>query len=317
MDHDAVSPPLTLAGKRVVLLLQGGGALGAYQVGAFAALDAACWQANTAIDWVGGISIGAVNAAVIAGPAGGDPSAELRRLWDNILAPEYPPYDFTRLWQSLPAPLRSGRLAALVPKYADWAWAAFNPFGQPHFFSSRVTDPSQNPWLAQWLRPLDTRELAFYDTGPLRATLDAHVDWNAINQAQVTRLSLGATRVRDGETVFFNSFVSVNPAYPHARIDAGAVLASGALPPGALVKPSAVPSLCARAAVPLGAAALLRNVRSVAVGPAPGGFPQLVNLNGDLRRRHAKAARQVRQVGNADREPNHAEHLGVLVETEQ
>ncbi len=232
MDRDVVSPPLALAGKRVVLLLQGGGALGAYQVGAFAALDAACRQANTAIAWVGGISIGAVNAAVIAGPASGDAGAELRKLWDEILAPPYPPYDFTRLWQSLPAPLRSGRLAPLAPKYADWAWAAFNPLGQRHFFGSRVSDPLQNPWLQQWLRPLDAGELAFYDTGPLRVTLDAHVDWNVVNAPGGTQLSLGATRVRDGETVFFNSFASVNPDYPQRVIRADDVLASGALPPG-------------------------------------------------------------------------------------
>ena len=63
------SPPLELEGKRVVLFLQGGGALGAYQVGAYKALEAACQQAkNNKVEWVAGISIGAVNAAVIAGP---------------------------------------------------------------------------------------------------------------------------------------------------------------------------------------------------------------------------------------------------------
>jgi NTE family protein len=81
------SPPLELEGKRVVLFLQGGGALGAYQVGAYKALEAACQQAKNKVEWVGGISIGAANAAVIAGPMGGDAAKELEQLWDEILSP--------------------------------------------------------------------------------------------------------------------------------------------------------------------------------------------------------------------------------------
>ncbi len=224
---------LKLDGKNVVLLLQGGGALGAYQVGAYTALDAACKQANppNKVAWVGGISIGAVNAAVIAGPMGGDPATELKQLWDEILSPPFPPFDYSSLWQSLPPFLRSGWLASLVPKYGDWTWMAFNPFGQPNFFGSRVLNPLQNPWVQEWARPLAASELAFYDTEWLRRTLDKHVKWGSINEDGGTRLSLGATRVRDGEVVFFNSFASQNPDWGPKAIRADHVLASGALPP--------------------------------------------------------------------------------------
>ena len=226
------SSSLKLDGKRVVLLLQGGGALGAYQVGAYTALEAACQQANNKVGWVGGISIGAVNAAVIAAPMGGDAATELRQLWDEILSPPFPPFDYNSLWQSLPPFFRSGWLAPLMPKYADFMWTAFNPFGQPNFFSSRVLNPLQNPWVLGWTRPLAASELAFYDTEWLRRTLDKHVRWGSINQDGGTWLSLGATRVRDGEVVFFNSFASQNPDWGPKAIKADHVLASGALPPG-------------------------------------------------------------------------------------
>jgi predicted acylesterase/phospholipase RssA len=231
MPNDEVGPRLELRGKRVVLLLQGGGALGAYQVGAHAALAQACGAADTAIAWVGGVSIGAINAAVIAGPKSGDAAAELRALWNEILSPPFPPYDTSAGWDRLPPALRANPLAPLVPKYANWAFSAFNPLGQPHFFGSRVLDPLANPWIAQWLRPLSAGELAFYDTAPLRATLDRHVDWAAIARSGATRLSLGATRVHDGETVFFNSFASRNPQWPRCALGADHVLASAALPP--------------------------------------------------------------------------------------
>jgi len=221
-----------LKDKRVVLFLQGGGALGAYQVGAHKALEEACHRVDNEIEWVAGISIGAVNAAVIAGPMGGDPAKELEQLWDEILSPSFPPFDYNGLWQNLPPFLRFGWLESLVPKYADWTWTAFNPFGQRNFFGSHVLNPLQNPWFLEWTRPLAARELAFYDTELLRRTLDKHVNWEAINRAGATRLSLGAARVRDGEVVFFDSFGSNNRDWPHGPIRVDHVLASGALPPG-------------------------------------------------------------------------------------
>jgi NTE family protein len=212
--------------------LQGGGALGAYQVGAFRALHAICRQTNAAVTWAGGISIGAVNAAVIAAPRGGDPAAELMNLWDDILSPPFAPFDTTRLWENTPPIVRSGWLAPLIPKYADVLWEALNPLGQRNFFSSRVLDPVRNPWIRQWAGPVAPGDLGLYDSRRLRETLDKHVDWKALERAAATRLSLGAARVRNGEIVFFNSFQSENTAWVNGPLQAAHVLASGALPPG-------------------------------------------------------------------------------------
>jgi NTE family protein len=230
---------ISLANKRVVLLLQGGGALGAYQVGAYKALAEACKEMGSRIDWVGGISIGAINAAVIAGPRCGDAVEELDKLWNDILSPDYPPYDYTGLWQFDSSFFPKVWLERLEPKYLDWMCAAYNPFGQRNFFTSRVMNPLLNPWYLQWSRPLAPNELAFYSTEPLRDTLDRHVDWEKIDRWDSTtpkgmRLSLGATRVIDGEVVFFNSFDSVKPreVWPgRQKIVSNHVMASGALPP--------------------------------------------------------------------------------------
>ena len=219
--------------KHVVLLLQGGGTLGAYQVGAFKALHELCRQEKTSVDWVGGISIGAVNAAVIAGPKCKDPLAELEALWEDLLK-RWPSSDWQDVWANLPPVIQRslGWLGELGPKYWDWTWTAFNPFGQMNFFTSRVLNPLENPWSTQWFSPEAPQELAFCDTRPLRRTLDDHVDWTAIDQPRATRLSLGAARVRDGEVVFFNSFRSENPEWGPKTITADHVMASGALPPG-------------------------------------------------------------------------------------
>jgi predicted acylesterase/phospholipase RssA len=231
MPPDTERSHLALAGKRVVLLLQGGGALGAYQVGAYTALAQACRAAGNAVSWVGGISIGALNAAVIAGPQGRDAAAELEHLWSEILSPPFPPFDWTAAWANIPERLRAGWLAPLAPKYTDWTWTAFNPAGQQNFFGSRVLDPLHNPWFLQWGGPLEADQLAFYDTAPLRKTLDVHVDWASINRGGGMRLSLGATRVRDGEVVFFNTFESQNPLWYRRDASVEQVLASSALPP--------------------------------------------------------------------------------------
>jgi NTE family protein len=159
--------PLNLKNKRIVLLLQGGGALGAYQVGAYQALQEEFQQQpsngeKATLDWVGGISIGAINAAIIAGHKNGDAAKELTDLWNDILSPACPPFDYTSVWKNLPPFLRSGWLAPLEPKYGDWMWTAYNLFGQENFFTSRVMNPFHNPWFLQWLRPLAQDELAFY-----------------------------------------------------------------------------------------------------------------------------------------------------------
>jgi NTE family protein len=214
---------LCLKDKHIVLLLQGGGALGAYQVGAFEALAKECAKTESKIEWVAGISIGAINSAVIAAPKSGDPVRELELLWDEILSPELPYTKLNGLMGTRsPMPWESW-LSSLGPRYMDWAWMAFNPRGQANFFSSRVLNPFSNPWVLQWFRKLERNELGFYDTRQLAETLDRHVNWKALDQADNTRLSVGATHLHDGEVKFFNSW--------ETPLSADHVRASGALPP--------------------------------------------------------------------------------------
>jgi len=230
-EEDAVAKPaiafpnqgLSLKNKQIVLLLQGGGALGAYQVGAFDALASECAKAENKIEWVAGISIGAINSAVIAAPKGGDAVRELELLWDEFLSPEYPPFDNTDLTQAWLSWSWQPWLSALEAKYLNWAWMSFNPCGQANFFSSRVLDPFHNPWVQQWFRKLDREQLAFYGTQPLAETLDRHVNWVSLKDPKNTHLSLGATHVCDGEVEFFNSW--------ERPLNADHVRASGALPP--------------------------------------------------------------------------------------
>jgi NTE family protein len=187
---------------QVALVLQGGGALGGFQAGAYAALSAF----DIRLDWVAGISIGAVNAALIAGNPKGKRRAALRTFWD-------------RMGSGLPA----------FPIHADekwqgaahlWAAAAVSAFGVPGFFRPHAV----NPWLAM---AGGDEATSFYDTAPLAETLDMLIDWDLLNRGPV-RLSVGAVDVESGNFAYFD-----NREGPWAgRIDARHILASGALPPG-------------------------------------------------------------------------------------
>ena len=181
-----------------VLVLQGGGALGAYQAGIYAGFA----DAGIAPDWIAGVSIGAINAALIAG---NPPERRVERLgefWDRISAhtPFMPP----------------AYLEHLRPMMNAFSAASAVTFGVPGFFSPRVPPP--------FLSPDGTIEaLSYYDTRPLRDTLERLVDFELINRKDV-RLSLGAVNVRSGNSVYFdNSQMRLGPEH---------VMASGALPPG-------------------------------------------------------------------------------------
>ena len=182
---------------KVVLVLQGGGALGAYHIGCYQALAEAGYQP----DWVSGISIGAINAAIIAGNPAERRLERLEQLWADISRPGG--------WGHL-----------LVGDLRRWfnlgsAMEAIT-WGQPNFFVPRAP----GPLLAA---PGTPQATSFYDTGPLRATLLRLTDFDQINRGDV-RISLGATRVRTGELVFFDSNrCAIGPEH---------VMASGALPPG-------------------------------------------------------------------------------------
>ena len=181
-----------------ILVLQGGGALGAYQAGVFEALSAE----GLAPDWVTGISIGAINSALIAGNAPGERVERLREFWHTVSsaipATSFPvDTDYRGILSGAAA------LQALV-------------FGVPGFFTPRMPPaPLRNPGTPE--------AISYYDTAPLRSTLERLVDFGRINAGEV-RLSVSAVNVRTGNYAFFDS--------AKQRIDALHIMASGALPPG-------------------------------------------------------------------------------------
>ena len=180
--------------KKVGLVLQGGGALGSYQAGVYDALSTSEYLP----DWVAGISIGAVNAAIIAGNPPEVRVERLREFWEGITAP-------SAFWpaQSSSFPCdyrRTSSLNALM-------------FGQPGFFSP-------HPPL-HWL--LGGAVTSYYDTSALKDTLERLVDFDRINSREM-RFSVGAVNVRTGNFLYFdNAKMTIRPEH---------VMASGALPPG-------------------------------------------------------------------------------------
>jgi len=189
--------------ERIALILQGGGALGAYQAGVYQALA----EANLHPDWVAGISIGAINSALIAGNPPKKRVERLRTFWETVSSPPFGlPFlaaleGRDELTHSLINQLSS--LGALIG-------------GAPGFFQPRVPPP--------FLYPNGAPEaLSYYDVAPLRATLEALVDFDLINSGAM-RFSVGAVNVRSGNFVYFdNTTYQICPEH---------VMASGSLPPG-------------------------------------------------------------------------------------
>lgn len=194
------SPSLNRWGQHdhEVLVLQGGGALGAYQAGAYAALHAAGMEP----DWVAGVSIGAINAALIAGNPAQLRVQRLIEFWEGVSRFSPP---------ALPAGFESMR-----PMMNNLSAASAVAFGVPGFFSPRPVPPFFAP-------DGSFGALSFYDTTPLKTTLEELVDFDLINRAEI-RLSLGAVNLRNGNSVYFDN--------SKMRIGSEHVLASGALPPG-------------------------------------------------------------------------------------
>lgn len=191
----------------IALLLQGGGALGAYQAGVYEALA----EAQLTPDWVAGISIGAVNAALIAGNPPEARVAKLREFWQLVTAAN--PWDGLARLTLAPWTMRGEFARGWVNQLSAGAALAGGASG---FFSPRV--PSA------WLEPPGTLEAtSYYDTAPLRATLERLVDFDRINAGQM-RFSVGAVNVISGNFLYFDSTThTIRPEH---------VLASGALPPG-------------------------------------------------------------------------------------
>jgi NTE family protein len=182
--------------KKIGLVLQGGGALGSYQAGVYEALASSEYLP----DWVAGISIGAINAAIIAGNAPENRLNRLRSFWEGITA-------HTSRWPSAPG----GSLAVWQQKASTLTALMF---GQPGFFTPRT--------LQDWLSP--GKLVSYYDTSALKGTLERLVDFDRINSAEGMRLSVGAVNVRTGQFAYFDSATTTIRPEP--------VMASGALPPG-------------------------------------------------------------------------------------
>jgi NTE family protein len=181
----------------VALMLQGGGALGAYHIGAYQALA----EHDLHPDWVAGISIGAINAAVIAGNPPECRVDRLTALWEAISWPDLPTTLPLTGWQTLHN--MASNAEALL-------------FGQPNFFTPRPV----NPFLVPRAAP---QQVSFYDTSPMLFTLRRFADFSLINSRAI-RLSLGATDITTGDLEFFDNYrQTIGPEH---------VLASGSLPPG-------------------------------------------------------------------------------------
>jgi NTE family protein len=189
--------------ERIALLLQGGGALGAYQGGVYQALA----EAGLHPDWVAGISIGAINAALIAGNPPEGRVARLRTFWETVSAP--PPG----------TPYLGGGAPPdeTIHRFVNQA-RAFGTLvaGAPGFFVPRIPPPYLAP-------PGTPQALSYYDTAPLAATLERLADFDRINDGGM-RFSVGAVNVRTGNFVYFDNTTR--------RIGPRHVVASGSLPPG-------------------------------------------------------------------------------------
>ncbi|MDY0329543.1 MAG: patatin-like phospholipase family protein [Thiomonas sp.] len=188
---------------RIALVLQGGGALGAYQCGVVEALE----DCGVHPHWVAGISIGSINAALIAGNPPGERTAALRAFWETVTQqPLLPtlPWEHGAALGWIPEPLQP-QLAALQGLRAVLE-------GQRGFFLPRWPLGGSGPTQA-----------SFFDTAPLRDTLTRLVDFDRLNSGE-TRISVSAVNVRSGNLVVFDS--------AEMRLGPEHIMASGALPPG-------------------------------------------------------------------------------------
>ena len=196
----------------VALVLQGGGALGAYQAGVFEGLT----EAGIDCDWAAGISIGAINAALIAGNEPAKRVERLQEFWNTVTAP--PVLPATMSWWTHAAE-QGGEAARTALGWFEASRSVLE--GQRGFFVPRVPSPAFRVEAAP-------TELSFYDTAPLAATLERLVDFDRINHDKGMRLTVSAVNIANGNFEWFD-----NQRGPWAgRITAAHIMASGALPPG-------------------------------------------------------------------------------------
>ncbi|NLS16352.1 patatin-like phospholipase family protein [Rhizobium sp. P40RR-XXII] len=190
-------PEIAAQYDRVALVFQGGGALGAYQAGVYQALA----EAGCEPTWLSGVSIGAVNAAIIAG---NEPSRRLQRLeqfWQIISG--------RKIWAYTP---EGDFFRDIRNRTSSWMTMTM---GQPGFFKPRFP----NPWLEL---PGAEGATSFYDSAELKKTLEMLIDFDLLNDGK-KRFSVGAVNVRTGNFVYFDT--------DKVRIGPEHIMASGALPP--------------------------------------------------------------------------------------
>ena len=193
-------PELNPAGLRVVLVLQGGGALGAYQAGVFQAMH----EHGLAPDWIVGTSIGAINAAILAGNPHATRLARLKEFWEGIAHRDS--YDM----RQLPDAQRRSNILLQT-------WDTLLR-GVPGFFRPRLMSP-----FAAGVA-VDPEQASFYSTDELGDTLNRLIDFDYLNAPGGIRLTINALKVTCGSLRSFDN--------RQLTINADHVRASGALPPG-------------------------------------------------------------------------------------
>jgi NTE family protein len=192
---EATNSELPAGIGQVVLVLQGGGALGAYQVGVYQALH----EAGIEPDWVIGTSIGAINASIIAGNQPAERMSRLQAFWQSV---QHGPFQ-----QALGSVPLWGAMASKWLTMSNGIGSFFKP-NPLAFMGTHV--------------PLSADGAGYYSTMPLQATLNELVDFDLVNR-NTTRLTVGAANVRTSEMRYFDS--------REMPLDARHVMASGALPP--------------------------------------------------------------------------------------
>ncbi|HEV2546598.1 MAG TPA: patatin-like phospholipase family protein [Stellaceae bacterium] len=193
--HPAPAPTPKPDRRQVVLVLQGGGALGAYQAGVYQGL---C-EGGIVPDWVIGTSIGAINGAIIAGNPAKTRMTKLQDFWASVASRRA----FDEVWSA----------SFLGNLFANMATIAH---GVPGFFQPNL----QVPWGLHI--PVGVERAAFYSTEPLRRTLAELVDFDHLGRRE-TRLTVGAVNVRTAEMTYFDS--------RDMDLSVSHIMASGALPP--------------------------------------------------------------------------------------